>query len=310
MHFFQHTLSRQVSCTGIGLHSGKRVNLTLHPAEPDTGVMFKRSDLPGAQLIPGDVYHVVDTNFCTTVGLDGIYISTVEHLMSALAGLSIDNLLVEVDSPELPIMDGSAGSFVMLLREVGLTTQARPRQFYRAKREISITQGDKYVRILPTESLSVDFSIDFPHPAIGTQRYNFIMNEKNYDREISRSRTFGFLADMRKLHEMGLGLGGSLENAVVLDKYRVLNEGGLRYPDEFVRHKVLDLLGDLALVGRPVLGHFEAHRSGHGLNNQLFRKFLDDPQAWQLVTPTLEESSPAMPSPRPEVAPLFKQAVA
>jgi UDP-3-O-[3-hydroxymyristoyl] N-acetylglucosamine deacetylase len=283
MQIFQHTLTRTVSCTGIGLHSGRKVNLSLRPADPDTGVLFKRSDLPGAPLIPADVHHVVDTRFSTTIGVEGLTISTVEHLLSALAGSGVDNAIVEVDAPELPIMDGSAAPFVFLLKNAGLTSQARPRQFYRVKRSVSLSEEDgKSVSVSPGEGLSVDFTIDFAHPAIRTQRLGFDLDDKAYAREISRARTFGFLSDMRRLH-----------NAVVLDSHRVLNDDGLRFPDEFVRHKVLDFLGDLALVGRPIQGRFVARKSGHDLNNKLFKKLLADPSAWQLVTPSQEEPAPA-----------------
>lgn len=293
MQIFQRTIKRSVSCTGIGLHSGKKVNLCLRPADPDTGIMFKRVDQPGASLIPGDVHHVVDTSLCTTVGHDGVTVSTVEHLVSALSGLGVDNVLVEVDAPEVPIMDGSAAPFVFLINNAGLTSQSKTRQFYQVKREISITDGDRVLSMEPSDGLSVDFTIEFNHPMIRTQRRSFMLDERSYDREISRARTFGFLSDLQKLRDMNLGLGGSLDNAVVVDKYQVLNDDGLRFEDEFVRHKVLDFLGDLALVGRPVLGHFKAHKSGHALNNQLFRSFLEDHRAWQLVSPPAEELAAA-----------------
>jgi UDP-3-O-[3-hydroxymyristoyl] N-acetylglucosamine deacetylase len=228
----------------------------------------------------------VDTRFCTTLGQNRAAISTVEHLLSALAGMSIDNAIIEVDAPEIPIMDGSSVAFLFLLRHAGLMEQAKPRQFYVVKREVVLEEDDKWVKISPSDALdlSIDFSIEFDHPAIRSQRMDFTLNETSYTLEISRARTFGFLADMRKLHEAGLALGGSLENAVVLDDYNVINKDGLRFKNEFVRHKILDFVGDLALVGRPVLGHFAAHKSGHDLNNRLFRKFLSDPQSWQLVT--------------------------
>jgi UDP-3-O-[3-hydroxymyristoyl] N-acetylglucosamine deacetylase len=285
MHLYQRTLSRPVTTTGIGLHSGRRVNLSLRPAEPDTGIVFKRSDISGAPLIPCDVRHVVDTRLSTTIGLDGVTVATVEHLMSALAGMGVDNALVEVDSPEVPIMDGSAAPFVFLIKNAGLTSQARPRQFYRVLREVSLSEDDKFVTVGPSDQLQVDFTIEFPHPAIRRQAMSFRLNERSYEQQLSRARTFGFMADMRKLHSMGLALGGSLDNAVVVDNFRVLNDDGLRFPDEFVRHKVLDFLGDMALIGRPLLGAFTAHKSGHQLNNQLFRQLMADPMALQLVQP-------------------------
>ena len=285
MHLYQHTLARSISCTGIGLHSGKRVNMVMRPAEPDTGIVFKRTDLKNSPLIPGDVYNVVDTMFCTTVGKDRATVSTVEHLLSALAGMQVDNAIIEVDAPEIPIMDGSSTSFIFLIRNAGLATQAKARQFYVVKREVLLEDDDKMVKVTPSANmeLTIDFSIEFDHPAIRSQHMSFTLNDGGYAREVSRARTFGFLADMRKLHEAGLALGGSLENAVVLDEFNVINKDGLRFKDEFVRHKVLDFVGDLALVGRPVVGHFTAHKSGHDFNNKLFRKLLADPQAWQLV---------------------------
>jgi UDP-3-O-[3-hydroxymyristoyl] N-acetylglucosamine deacetylase len=289
MQLYQRTLSRPVTCTGIGLHSGRKVNLSLRPVEPDTGIIFRRTDRPGSQLIPGDVNHVVDTRFSTTLGKDGLTISTVEHLLSALSGMGVDNVLIEVDAPEIPIMDGSAAPFVFLIKSAGLTSQARPRQFYRVRREMTLREDGKEVSVSPAEALMVDFTIEFDHPAIRRQQMGFALDERSYDKDISRARTFGFLADMRRLHEQNLGLGGSLDNAVVVDNYRVLNDDGLRFPDEFVRHKVLDFIGDLALLGRPVLGAFHAYKSGHGLNNQLFRQLLADPSALQLVMPSQEQ---------------------
>jgi len=307
MQIYQRTLKRPVACTGIGLHSGKKVNLCLRPAAPDTGVMFKRSDLAGAPLIPGDVHHVMATSMCTTVGKDGVSISTVEHLLSALSGLGVDNVLVEVDSPEVPIMDGSAAPFVFLIKNAGLTSQAELRQFYMVKREVSITDNDKFVRVAPAQGLEVNFTIEFNHPMIRHQALGLRFDERTYEKDISRARTFGFLEDRERLRAANLGLGGSLDNAVVVDKYRVLNDDGLRFPDEFVRHKVLDFIGDLALVGRPVLGSFTAHKSGHALNNQLFRKFLEDPQAWQLVTPAPRQADEL--APLEEMLPSFGRAV-
>lgn len=289
MHIYQRTLKRPVNCTGIGLHSGKTVNMNLRPAEPDTGIVFKRSDLPGATLIPGDIHHVVDTTMCTTVGNGQATISTVEHLLSALAGMGVDNVLVEVDAPEIPIMDGSCAPFVFLIRNAGLRGQEKPRQFYRVAKEVSITDGDKTVTVSPADEMNVNFTIEFDHPLIRQQNMRFALDERNFDKEISRARTFGFLSDLNHLQQNNLALGGSLDNAVVVDNYQVLNQDGLRFPDEFVRHKVLDFIGDLALVGRPVLGSFVAHKSGHELNNRLFKKFMADNQACQLVTPQLDQ---------------------
>jgi UDP-3-O-[3-hydroxymyristoyl] N-acetylglucosamine deacetylase len=210
----------------------------------------------------------------------------VEHLLSALYAMGIDNVIIEVDAPEIPIMDGSSAPFLLLLRNAGRARQNKLRQFYVIKRDIQLSDGDKFIRAMPSaQQLVIDFSIDFSHPAIREQRLRFVLDGDNYAREISKARTFGFLSDMRKLHEAGLALGGSLKNAVVLDDFNVINKEGLRFKDEFVRHKVLDFIGDLALVGRPILGHFEIHKSGHDLNNRLFRKLLAAPDAWQLLNP-------------------------
>lgn len=259
--------------------------MTIRPAEADTGIMFKRTDRPGSPLIPADVFHVVDTNFSTTLGLDDITISTVEHLLSALAGMEVDNVIIEVDAPEVPIMDGSSAPFVFLIRGVGVVSQRQPRRFYKVKRKLNLSDNGTRLTVAPSDQLSINFTIDFNHPVIRRQDYSFTFNQSDYIKHISRARTFGFMKDVRYLQENNLALGGSLDNAVVMDDYRVLNEDGLRYPDEFVRHKILDFIGDVALVGRPILGAFSAHKSGHELNNTLFRRFLADPQAWQLVTP-------------------------
>ncbi len=306
MTIYQRTLSRPVACTGIGLHSGRRINLSLRPAEPDTGVVFKRTDMPDAPLIPGDVNAVVATEMCTTVGIDGVCVATVEHLMSALHGVGVDNVLVEVDAPEIPVMDGSSAPFVFLLKNAGLKSQDKPRKYFAVKREVTVSDGDKFLKVSPAKNFSVDYTIEFDHPAIRKQSMTYKHFNGSYDRELSRARTFGFLSDIRRLQEANLALGGSLDNAVVVDQFRVLNDDGLRFEDEFVRHKVLDFMGDMALVGRPIIGSFVAHKSGHGLNNKLFRKFLADPQAWQLVTAEPEQ----MPEPQPAVIPMPSHAVA
>jgi len=285
MTIYQRTLSRPVACTGIGLHSGRRINLCLRPAEPDTGVVFKRTDIPDSPLIPGDVNAVVSTEMCTTVGSGGACVATVEHLMSALAGVGVDNVLVEVDAPEIPVMDGSSAPFVFLLKHTGLKSQDQPRKYFAVRREVCVSEGDKFLKVLPADHFSVDYTIEFDHPLIRRQRMVYSQKNGSYDRQLSRARTFGFLSEFRRLQEANLALGGSLDNAVVVDDYRVLNDDGLRFDDEFVRHKVLDFVGDMALVGRPIMGAFVAHKSGHALNNKLFRKFLADPQAWQLVSP-------------------------
>ena len=248
--------------------------------------MFKRTDLPASPPHPRRRGQRGGAPTCPPPWAStGVRVSTVEHLLSAISGLGVDNVLVEVDAPEIPIMDGSAAPFVFLMRGAGFVSQGRPRQYYKVKREVEVKVNGKSVKVAPSNKLQVAFTIEFDHPLINRQQMGFVLDEKAYDKEISRARTFGFLKDMRYLHENGLALGGSLDNAVVLDDYRVLNDDGLRFNDEFVRHKVLDFLGDLAMVGRPIVGAFTAHKSGHELNNLLFKKFLADPTAWQLVTP-------------------------
>ncbi len=282
----QRTLKSLVRATGVGLHSGAKVTLVLRPAAADTGIVFRRVDLEPPVDLRADPLTVGDTRMASCLEKDGVKIGTVEHLMSALAGLGIDNLYVDVDAAEIPIMDGSASTFVFLLKSAGIEEQPAAKRFLRVRKTVEVRDGDKWARFEPYDGFRLSFSIVFNHPAVdqtGTTT-TFDFGEQSYAREVSRARTFGFMQDVEMLRENGLALGGSLENAIVMDEYRVLNADGLRYADEFVKHKVLDAIGDLYLAGHPLLAAFSAHKSGHALNNALLRKLLADPTAWELVT--------------------------
>ncbi|OIO61298.1 MAG: UDP-3-O-[3-hydroxymyristoyl] N-acetylglucosamine deacetylase [Alphaproteobacteria bacterium CG_4_10_14_0_2_um_filter_63_37] len=279
----QKTLKNSMRASGIGLHSGRKVNLTLRPAPVNTGVVFRRVDLPGAPLIPARADHVVDTMLCTVLGNEHGRVGTVEHLMSALAGLQIDNVFIDIDGDEVPIMDGSSAPFVFLIQCAGIEEQKAPRLFIKIKKPFQVEAEGKVASFLPGEGFSIRFAIDFNHPMLRNQTAQVRLNETSFIREVSRARTFGFLKEVETLQSMGLAQGGSLDNAIVIDDYRIVNEGGLRYPDEFVRHKILDSVGDLYLLGHPVIGVFEAERSGHALNNRLLRGLLADESAYDLV---------------------------
>jgi UDP-3-O-[3-hydroxymyristoyl] N-acetylglucosamine deacetylase len=280
--FYQRTLVQPVSCIGIGLHSGKRVNLTMKPAPPNAGITFVRTDLPGRPEILATVENVVDTRLATTLGRNGTRVSTVEHLLAALAGMGIDNAEIELDAPEVPIMDGSAAPFIFLLKTVGTRVQAAAKTFIIVRKALRLTEEDKSLAISPARELKITFSISFDHPLLHQQRYTLSFSDRAFEREISRARTFGFLHEVEAMQRRGFALGGSLENAVVVDRFRILNEDGLRYRDEFVRHKILDLVGDVALLGKPIIGHLKADRSGHSLNHGFLRKLLATPSAWEL----------------------------
>ncbi len=282
MHF-QRTLKETIVLEGLGLHTGKSIRMSIHPAPADHGIVFVRSDLSRRIRIPARLEFVVDTTLATTLGREGAVISTVEHLMSALFGTGVDNALVEVNGPEVPILDGSAGPFVRLIRSVGTVLQPRPRKFLVVQTPFSVRDGDRRVSILPCPEFMISFEISFDHPAIGTQFLRFRLSEEIYDKEISRARTFGFLRDVEAMKAQGYALGGSLENALVLDDTEVLNSGGLRYQDEFVRHKVLDSVGDLSLTGYRLLGHFVAHKAGHSLNHRLLKHVMDSPLGWKIM---------------------------
>lgn len=283
MGYKQRTVRDNISCTGIGLHSGKKVRMTIKPAPPDSGIQFIRVDLSVPQVIKAHFENVIDTNLSTTIGVNGTRVSTVEHLMAAFFGLGIDNALVEIDGPEVPIMDGSAAPFIFLLKSAGIREQRRPKQFIVIKKPLRIQDGNRSISIKPSKALKISFSIDFPHPLIKDQQYDFQFSDSNFVKEISKARTFGFLKDMKTLRDAGLAQGGSLDNAIVIDDYRILNEDGLRYSDEFVRHKILDFIGDMAIIGAPVIGHFSIERSGHSLNQALLKKLVANKGHWKRV---------------------------
>ncbi len=290
----QRTLKNVIRATGVGLHTGEKVYLTLRPALPDTGIVFRRVDLDEPVEIPAIPENVGDTTLSTTLIKDGVRISTVEHLLSALAGLGIDNAYIDLNAAEVPIMDGSAGPFVFLIQSAGIEDQNAPKRFIRIKRTVKVEDGDKWVKFEPFDGFKVGFTIDFDHPAFkeGNQRAEVDFSTTSFVKEISRARTFGFMNQYESLREKNLALGGSLDNAVVLDDYRVLNEDGLRYVDEFVKHKILDSIGDLYLLGRSLIGAFSGHKSGHALNNKLLRTLLADEEAWELVTFEDEKKAP------------------
>jgi len=282
----QRTLKSLVSASGVGLHTGQKVRMTLRPAPADTGIVFRRIDLATPVDIPARAELVGETRLSSCLVRDGVKVHTVEHLMSALAGLGVDNAYVDLDAQELPIMDGSASPFVLLLQQAGLEQQAAPKRFLRVLRRVEVRDGDKWARLDPHDGFKLSFSIDFRHPVIerSTQSVTIDFAETSYLKEIARARTFGFMNEMEDLRDSGLALGGGLENAVVLDEFRVLNAEGLRFADEFIRHKLLDANGDLYLLGRPLLGAFSAHKSGHALNNRLVRALLADAAARETVT--------------------------
>jgi len=282
----QRTLKSSIKTTGVGLHTGARVDLTLRPAPPDAGIVFHRVDLSGSVAIPAHASYVGDTRLSSSLEHGGARISTVEHLMSALAGLGIDNLNVDVAGPEIPIMDGSAAPFVFLLQSAGIEQQGARKRYLRIKESVEVRQDDKWARFEPYHGFKLDFTIDFPHPVFGTENRQVIIDfaEHSYTKEVSRARTFGFMEDVEAMREAGLALGGSLQNAIVLDETRVLNSEGLRYDNEFAKHKVLDAIGDLYLLGHPLIGTFVAFKSGHALNNAVSRALLARPEAWELVT--------------------------
>ncbi len=282
----QRTVAGRVSCTGVGLHSGKPATLTLAPAPVDAGVTFVRMDL-GVE-VPATADKVVDTTLSTTIGVGPARIATVEHVLAALTGMGIDNCRVEVDGPEIPILDGSAAPFVALVQKAGIVTQRRGKRFLIVERPVEIRDGDKVARLEPADSLSIDFTVDFDHPLVSDQSFRFHFSDRAFDREVARARTFCFLRDIEKMQAMGLAKGGSLENAIVIDAFSILNPEGLRFPDEFARHKVLDALGDLTLVGMPVIGALRARKSGHALNQALVRKLLADREAHRIVRVTAE----------------------
>jgi UDP-3-O-[3-hydroxymyristoyl] N-acetylglucosamine deacetylase len=293
--FRQRTLKSLIGASGVGLHTGQKVKMTLRPAPPDTGIVFRRIDLASPIDVPARAELVGDTRMASCLVRDGVRVSTVEHLMSALSGLGVDNAYVDLDAPELPIMDGSASPFVLLIQQAGIEEQAAPKRFLRVMRRVEVRNGDKWARLEPYDGFKLSFSIDFRHPVIerSTQSVSVDFAETSYLKEIARARTFGFMHEVEELRESGLALGGGLDNAVVLDEYRVLNAEGLRFADEFIRHKLLDAIGDLYLLGKPLLGAFSAHKSGHALHNRLLRALLVDQTAFETVTFERAEEAPA-----------------
>ena len=293
--FKQRTLKSAIRATGVGLHTGEKVAMTLRPALPNAGIVFRRIDLPAPVDIAADAFNVSDTRLCSTIESDGVKVATVEHVMSAFAGLGIDNAFVDLTGSEVPIMDGSAAPFVFLIQSAGIEQQPVPKRFFRIKSAVEVKDGEKWARFEPFEGFKLSFSIEFDHPAFERSAQTACVDFANtsYVKEVARARTFGFIQEVEALRESGLALGGSLDNAIVVDEYRVLNAEGLRYSDEFVKHKVLDAIGDLYLIGHPLIGAFSAHKSGHALNNRLLRAALASKDAWEWVTFEREEDAPA-----------------
>jgi UDP-3-O-[3-hydroxymyristoyl] N-acetylglucosamine deacetylase len=299
----QRTLKSLTRAVGVGVHSGQKVELTLRPAPPDTGVVFRRTDLPVPVDIPVNALAVSDTRMASTISPGGDpgapKVQTIEHLMSACAGLGLDNLYVDITADEVPILDGSAASFVFLLQSAGIEVQNAPKRFIRVTRPVEIREGEgaslKWARLEPYDGYKLTFEIEFDHPAVNAtgQRVEFDMGSGQYKRDIARARTFGFTKDVEMMRTRGLGLGGSMDNVIVVDDYRVLNSDGLRYDDEFVKHKILDAIGDLHIAGKPMIGHYVAFKSGHALNNKLLRKLLADESAFEIVTFEDESKAPA-----------------
>ena len=290
----QRTLKNVIKATGVGLHTGEKVYLSLRPAAPNTGIVFRRVDLPEPVDIPATPQNVGETTLSTTLVKGNVKVSTVEHLLSALAGLGIDNAYVDVSAPEVPIMDGSAGPFVFLIQSAGVEEQSAAKRFIRIKKPIRVNDGDKWACFEPYDGFKVTFTIDFDHPAFSEdmQSASIDFSSTSFVKEVSRARTFGFMRDIEALRKRRLALGGSMDNAIVVDNYRILNEDGLRYADEFVKHKILDAIGDLYLLGHSLIGSFEGYKSGHGLNNQLLRNLLNQADAWESVTFEDEGSLP------------------
>lgn len=280
----QRTIKCETGCRNVGLHSGRKVSMKIKPAGVDMGIVFVRTDLQGDNSVKADFQNVRGTTLATTIGLNGVSVSTVEHLLSAFSGMGVDNAIVEVDSPEVPIMDGSALPFVNLLKEVGTELQGKCRKLLLVKKPVSVSDGDGTAMLVPSGEFRITYDIDFDHPLIGKQSYEMIFSDEVYEREICRARTFGFLKDVEYLQAKGLALGGSLKNAVVLDERRIINKDGLRCHDEFVKHKILDAIGDLSLLGMPIIGHFIAYKSGHRLNNLLLKELMQHKDCWTVVT--------------------------
>ncbi len=291
----QRTLKNPVQATGVGLHTGDRVDLALRPAPANSGIVFRRVDLDPVVEIRAEAHAVHDTRLSTCMEVNGARVATIEHLMSAFAGLGIDNAYVDLNSAEVPIMDGSAGTFIFLLQSAGITEQPAAKKFIRIKKTVEVKEGDRWVRFEPFNGYKLNFTIAFAHPVFSTSKQDVTVDlgEHSYIKEVSRARTFGFMQDVEAMRAQGLALGGNLDNAIVMDEYRVINPDGLRFEDEFVKHKVLDAIGDLYLLGHPLIGAFSGYKSGHALNNALLRALLSDDQAWEFVVFDKTEEAPA-----------------
>jgi UDP-3-O-[3-hydroxymyristoyl] N-acetylglucosamine deacetylase len=288
----QRTLMNEVGCTGIGLHTGEKVKIHLRPAPANSGIKFVRTDLKGHPEVEVRFDNVFDTTLATTIGTNGCKVSTIEHLMAAFFGLGIDNAVVELDGPEVPIMDGSAAPFVFLIKSGGVREQKSPKQFIIIKKPFKVDDGNRSVCIYPSKELKITYMIDFQHPLLRNQQYELTFSGRDFIREISTARTFGFMKDVETLKKNGFARGGSLDNAVVIDDFRIINEDGLRFDDEFVRHKILDFIGDISIVGSPIIGHFVIKKSGHFLNQHMLRKLMESKKHWKVMTfKTLEECS-------------------
>ncbi len=300
----QRTLKNLIRATGVGLHTGAKVYMTLRPAPANSGIIFRRTDLAQPVEIKATPHSVGDTRLSSCLEQGGVRISTVEHLMSALAGLGIDNAYVDLSAPEVPIMDGSAGPFVFLLQSAGIEEQGAPKKFIRVLNPVEVEEGEKWVRLEPHNGFKLSLSIDFDHPVFDKMRQSVAVDfsTTSYVKEVSRARTFGFMQDVETMRGQGLALGGSLDNAIVMDEYRVLNTDGLRYEDEFVKHKVLDAIGDLYLLGHPLIGAFSGYKSGHALNNLLLRRLLEDRKAWEFASFERVEDAPVFLAWQPQPA--------
>jgi UDP-3-O-[3-hydroxymyristoyl] N-acetylglucosamine deacetylase len=300
----QRSLKNMIRATGVGLHTGAKVYMTLRPAPANTGIVFRRTDLDPPVEIKGEPYAVGDTRLSSCLERGGVRVSTVEHLMSALAGLGVDNAYVDLTAAEVPIMDGSAGPFVFLLQSAGIEEQNARKKFFRILKPVEVREGDKWVRFEPHNGFKLTMSIDFAHPVFDKtpQSVTVDFSTTSFVKEVSRARTFGFMQDVETMRAQGLALGGSLDNAIVMDEYRVLNTDGLRYEDEFVKHKVLDAIGDLYLLGHPLIGAFSGHKTGHALNNRLLRRLMEDKPSWELVSFERPEDAPAFLTWQPQPA--------
>ncbi len=282
--YFQRTLNKEINCSNIGLHTGRKVKMKIKPAGVDTGIVFRRRDLPDTPEIHADFNNVCDTTLATSLGTNGTRVATVEHILSAFSGMGVDNAIVELDSFEVPIMDGSALPFVNLLKEVGTHAQKKAKKMLVIKKPVTVKEGDASATFLPADEFKITYQIDFSHDVIGKQEYSMTFSDEIYEKDISPARTFGFLKEVEYLQAKGLGLGGSLDNAIILDDKKIINKDGLRFPDEFVKHKILDAIGDLFLLGMPIIGHFIAYKSGHRLNNLLLKELTRQRDSWEIIS--------------------------